>query len=297
MNILFGRWRKFPELQQQRLDNALIFILLGDSNCAGGTAEEPVGLDAKYIGVNTNVDIFFKEDRTSTDNGYWTPYSNRDPFTRLPGYGAPTDPGAPYYIGPDVSFCWKFGDTTTIKRKKCVQKFGLGGTSLLAVAGSPPNDWSLVDGEMTQIFYDYYYAQGNKHSIEDRHFSPFPRVAVVWLGTNDCVTGVWNQANFIAAIPLFVQRLRDRISQSLIIIWVKVKSDLASAPSGVYTSTAVNQCRAAIEDCASGGGTELPNFYVYSVDHLTTLADGVHLDGDSNVTAGLELADLCIALS
>jgi hypothetical protein len=43
-------------------------------------------------------------------------------------------------------------------------------------------------------------AKGNEHSIEDRHFSPFSRAAVIWLGTNDCVTGVWNQANFIAGL-------------------------------------------------------------------------------------------------
>lgn len=269
--------------RNERINNIDYHLLLGDSEASGGVAEEPVDWPAEYATNDySRAQILFKNDRTSESVSLrFLPYSVRTPINRAPGYSDVITSSGPYGVGVDNSFMYY--SSQNYDKLICLQKWALGGTRLLL-------EWAET-GTMWVSFRDYY---SRPASSKGTGYSGFEyKQATIALGINDVVTANWNQANFIAAIPLFVARLREAVGNpSLPIYWFQIRSDLYLAPSGSYTQTNVNQARAALTNCAAGGSTPITNFYLLDYESVTTtLADGVHRDADSNKLIGLDLGE------
>ena len=258
---------------------------LGDSETSGGVAEESGGAPyTTYAAASpySRAQILFKNDRTSESATLrFLPYSVRTPINRAPGYSDVVTSSGPYGVGYDNSMMYYINQN--YKRLVCAHKWGLGGTRLLL-------EWAVA-GTMWVSFRDYYSRPASSKGTGYSGF--FYKLAIINLGINDLVTANWNQANFIAAIPLFCARLREAVGNpSLPIYWFQIRSDLYLAGSGAYTQTNVNQARAALTACASGGGTPITNFYLLDYESVTsTLADGVHRNAAANDLIGLDLAD------
>jgi hypothetical protein len=297
---LVNRKRPFNPLQYNRCN---IYIEIGDSN-AGGPVLEPVGFPS-YYQLSDRVRILYRPDFVDGFSFYspenvvnhdasWLLYRTRDPINRRPGYIAATEA-----VGADQSLVYTLGNST-LKHDLRYYKFGIGGSTLIQVAGLD-NDWSPdhTTGPTLELFTWFtkdFFRPGlallAREGIKDHDV----KGVVVRLGTNDCKTANWNQASFIAAIPNFVTRLRDVIGATVPIYWVQVHADLASAPGALWNGTNVTQCRTAISNCASGGSTEISNFFVLNYDADTLDADGVHYSPDSFISQGEDQANIFIAL-
>jgi hypothetical protein len=282
---------RFSQLYQratphiERANNIDYHVILGDSEASGGTATEPVDWPAEYSTADyTNAQILFKNDRTSESASLrFLPYSVRTPINRAPGYEDVITSSGPYGVGFDNSYMYYVSQN--YRKPICLQKWGLGGTRLLS-------EWAPT-GSMFTSFRDYYCLPAGSKGRELGYTGFLYKTAMISLGINDVVTANWNQANFIAAIPVFVANVRAAVGNpNLPIYWFQVRSDLYLAPSGLYTQTNVNQARAALTNCASGGSTPITGFNLLDYESVTTtLADGVHRDADSNDLIGLDLAE------
>lgn len=272
----------------ERINNIDIHIHLGDSETSGGVAEESGGEPYTTYAAASPYDraqILFKNDRTSEQATLrFLPYSVRTPINRTPGYSDVVTSSGPYGVGYDNSFMYYASQSTNYKKPICIFKWGLGGTRLLL-------EWAIA-GTMWVSFRDYLRA-GPSKGMELGYTGFEFKTATISLGINDLVTANWNQANFIAAIPLFVARLREAVGNpSLPIYWFQIRSDLYLAPSGSYTQTNVNQARAALTNCAAGGSTPITGFNLLDYESVTsTLADGVHRNAAANDLIGLDLGD------
>lgn len=287
--MIFGHVRKSDN---SGLNNCLIYMHIGDSN-QGGPIVEDMGFDPKYQSSNS-VKIYYKSDRTTTDDGEWQYYSTRltPTINRYPGVGVMD--GSSLGVGPDQAFVYALSQDTTIKKIKRYVKVAVGGSTLLP-KGSTDNDWSLTTFELFTMYTLYFTRYGlSKLNIEGIYNPKFAGV-VVRLGTNDCVTGSWNQANFLAAVPAFCQAIRDVLgAPNLPIYWVQVRSDLGSAPT--FNATAVLQARQILSDCESGGATPISGFTLLNYDSDSIQADGVHFDIPAFLSQGASEAATLIAL-
>lgn len=275
---MFGHVYTKGQVQAKNIKNASIYVEIGDSN-AGGPILESGSFPTIYQS-STRVKIYYKPTVTSTDDGYWQYYDTRsNPINRRPGLITGS-----YAVGADQAFVYGLTNSTLGKELRFF-KLGIGGSTLLAQAGSD-NDWSTTSLELFQSFYKNFVKIGVDKLAQEGFRDPMMKAVIVRLGTNDCKISNWNQANFVAAIPIFVTAIRAQTGFANVpIYWVLPKSDLPSASTGEWNSTNVNQCRTAISNCISGGSTQIANFFTLNYDALTT-ADGIHYDENSFITIG-----------
>lgn len=293
--------------QNKHINEVDFVILIGDSN-QNGALVEPVGMNPDYIPVNQRVFIYFKPDRSYDNNGEWQKYSIRETsdenVNRWPGNVDAVN----HYFGQDQSFTYKLGQESS--RLTAVMKVARGGSSLIAQAGSD-NDWAKGTGadaaegaaELYSVLFFAFVKNGFRH-LRVKSNNPYGlrwgrikyKAAFIRLGTNDCKTGVWNQANFIAGVPALVRQLRVKTDPNLPIYWIQVRDDLEDAPGGEFTETNVDQVRDAIADCASGGSTAITGFNVVTYETDGLQADGVHFDYDAYVSQGENEADIVLGL-
>ena len=263
-------------------NNIDIYLRLGDSNESGGTATEDSSFPAKYHTVLQNAIIYFKPDRTSTNNGSWLNVSDSNPtINQYSGYAAIGYKTPPLGVGPSQSFCYSIDSLS--KSKVGIIKCALGGTKLTS-------EWQS-GGSMYNFFFLYSYPVGmlkltqfNKANIKG---------VVIRLGTNDCATG-YNDATFKAAIPVFVAQIRAATGVSdLPIYWVQVNANLYLAPGGTFTPTNVTAVRAAITACQTvGNPAYIAGFHVLNYDSDALLPDGVHYTQNSCISQGIYEANL-----
>jgi hypothetical protein len=292
------------EPKNERINEVDIYILIGDSNQSGALVE-PVGMDAKYLNINPNprVRIFYKPDRGSTENGEWQKYSLRatadEDINRTPG----TDyAGAcPCGFGQDQAFTYRLYEASP--RLSAIIKMAKGGSSLITQS-STDNDWQRSgDADATpfgaELYSSYFFAylnQGLKALRREdiygvRHGKQTIRGIVIRLGTNDCLTSLWNNTNFVNGIPIFVDQIRSKTRQDLPIYWVQVHDDLGSEPLGDHPGANVTAARLALTNCESGGSTPITGFTLLNYDAHTLQADGVHFDEDSYESQGVSEAN------
>lgn len=291
----------------RRFDNTDMYLFLGDSVMTGGVAEEPVDWPTEYAAADySNTLILYKDDRTNEDflgetfnTLRFLPYSTRVEKNRFPGYGVvgPVTPAPPYAVGIDNSFMYYMSQNA--KKTVGLCKWALGGTTLIARSGAN-NDWGLTTDEMYRSGMDYYSRRAHTEMKLKNGNPPAGskyKACVIILGTNDTDTAVWNQAAFIAAIPAFIQGVRDYVGQpAMPIYWMQIRQDLYLEPAGNHTLTNVNQGRAALANCVSGGSTPISGFNLLDYESVTTTVDGVHIDADSGKLIGLDLAQIFLAL-
>lgn len=288
------------EVNARGINNMNLYAFLGDSNIRGGSATEYVGWPENYNVVSPRTKILFKDDRTSeTATLRWLDYSTRSFRNRDPGggtVGPETPSGGPYSCGIDNSFMYYM--RVNSPKITGLLKWALGGTTLIGRAGDD-NDWnpsSSDTSDMWRTFIVHYHMLHGQKAIDIDHYNPLLKAVLIGLGTNDCFTGVWNQASFIAAIPNFCTSLRRALGQpSLPIYWIQVRSDLSSHPSGDYTSTAVTQARDALAQC-DGGSTPITGFHLLDFESTTTTVDGIHYDAESLEEMGLSIGATFLAL-
>lgn len=278
------------------LNNCLIYIHIGDSN-QGGPIVEDVGFDPKYQSSD-KVKIYYKSNRLITDNGEWQYYSTRltPIINRYPGVGVMD--GSSLGVGPDQAFVYALSQDTTIKKIKRYVKVAIGGSTLTPKSGLD-NDWSQISGETSELFivFTNYFTRVGLGKLKDSDGIRNPKFAgvVIRLGTNDCATGQWNQATFLAAVPAFCAAIRAYLAApTMPIYWVQVRSDLGSA-SG-FDATAVSQCRTILSDCQAGGATPISGFTLLNYDADSIQGDGVHFDIPAFLRQGEEEAETLIAL-
>ena len=274
-------------MNMRGVDNVLLYVHIGDSN-QGGPVAKPGGWDTKYD--TSNMYVYYKDNRTSADDGLWRLYSDiAAPYvSRYPGVQAVAG-----NVGPDQAFIYALDQDTTVKRKKRYIKVAVGGSTLLTKSGAD-NDWNPATSvEIFNAFTIYFTRLGlSKLPAENLRNPQFAGV-VVRLGTNDCATGAFNQANFTAAVPAFCTALRATLGP-VPIYWVQIRSDLGSA-SG-FDATSVSQARTILSNCQSGGSTPISGFTLLNYDSDTVQADGVHFDAPSFLRQGAEEAAALIAL-
>lgn len=291
------------EVNARDINNMDLYIMIGDSNIRGGTAleSEYTGTwPAAYGNITDNAKILYKDDRTSESATLrWLNYSTRSFRNRDPGggvVGPETPSGGPYSVGFDVSFMHYM--RVNSPRIAGLLKWALGGTTLIGRAGDD-NDWnpsSTDTSDMWRTFIVYYHQLCNQKAIDIKHFNTRIKGILIGLGTNDCFTGVWNQASFIAAIPNFCTSLRRALGQpSLPIYWIQVRADLSDHPSGDYTVTAVTQARDALAQC-DGGSTPITGFNLLDFESTTSTVDGIHYDADACDAIGLSVGATFLAL-
>lgn len=278
------------------VNNCLIYIHIGDSN-QGGPIVEDGGFDPKYQSSD-KVKIFYKEDRLATDNGSWQYYSTRltPIINRYPGVGIMD--GSSLGVGPDQAFVYALTQDTTIKKIKRYVKVAVGGSTLLALGGSD-NDWSVVSpesSELFRVFTNFFTRVGLSKLVEaDNGRSPKIAGIIVRLGTNDCKTANWNEANFTAGVPAFITAVRNYLSdQNIPIYWVQMHDELGSAAT--WDVTSVNECRAVLQSFTAGGGSPISGFTLLNYDSDTVQADKVHYTIPSFLRQGEEEANALIAL-
>lgn len=277
------------QIQRKRTNNHLLFGMIGDSQITGGTApqSEYTGTwPAAYADVSEKTKILYRDNRTTGDESTvrWLNYSQTTDANnnRFPGYGA-IGYLQTALAGIDAPFMWYMRQNGN--RPVGLLKWALGGTTLLSRSGAD-NDWSPSNNEM----YRYWAVDYSNLQRRDSVYGSRLRAILVSLGTNDCFNGVWNQANFIAAIPIFVIALRAiTANPTLPIFWIPPRTDLTDFNPTDYPAANVAQCRDAILDCGAGGTTEISNFFVrdYELDGGTT--DGVHWDADLCDLIGLDI--------
>ncbi len=258
---------------------------MGDSQETGASLE-PVGLDSKYLGAYPNAAIiYYKPGTTSADDGQWELFTLRPDASanRTPGYVRPTS--GTRGCGQEISLVWDVAEVS--HRTVAFIKVSLGGTSLLA-------DW-----QPNQTMYTGFL---NFLRVAFNRLGQYGKIrfvaAEVRLGTNDCVTGTWNNTNYIAAQINFVTALRrDTGNPQLPIYWMRVKSDLASAPSGIYTAPNVAACITAQNnmDENSGHGNAIPGVTIINDDAGALQADGVHWTNTAYLAQGSALAPLFLS--
>lgn len=292
---------RIGEAKEQQVNEVDLYFLIGDSN-QNGALEEPVGMDAKYLDVADRVLIYYKPDRTSTDDGEWQKYSIRATATedvnRWPGN---THAGT-YYFGQDQSFVYKLNNESP--RLSAIIKVARGGSSLISQAGTD-NDWAkgtLEDAqpggaELYSAFFTHFMLRAlpalreiNKYGFKAGRVKT--KAIIIRLGTNDCLTGVYNSATFTASVSEFTRMIRRKMDATIPIYWVQVRGDLDDAPSGDYTTANVDDARSVINSAA----TVIPemNLITYETDGLQ--ADGVHFDYDAYVAQGEYEAGLMLSI-
>jgi len=263
-------------------NNISIYLRLGDSNESGGTATEDSTFPAKYHTVLQNAIIYFKPDRTSTNNGSWLNVSDSNPtINHYSGYAAIGYKTPPLGVGPSQSFCYSIDSLS--KSKVGIIKCALGGTKLTS-------EWQS-GGSMYNFFFTYSYAVGIPVLSASRRVNV--KGVVIRLGTNDCATG-YNDATFKAAIPVFVAQIRAATGVSdLPIYWVQVNANLYLAPVGAYSLSDVTAVRAAITACETvGNPAYIAGFHVLNYDSDALLPDGVHYTQNSCISQGIYEANL-----
>ena len=277
------------QIQRKRMNQHLLFGMIGDSQVTGGVA-----LQADYTGtwppayadVSNKTKILYRDNRTTGDQSTvrWLNYSQTTDANnnRFPGYG-PVGYLQSALAGIDAPFMWYMRQNSN--RPVGLLKWALGGTTLLARSGAD-NDWGIGTNEM----YRYWVVDYSNLWRRNEVYGSRLRAILVSLGTNDCFNGVWNQANFIAAIPSFVAALRAvQGNPTLPIFWIPPRTDLTTFNPTDYPATNVSQCRDAINDCGSGGSTEISNFFVRDYESDGGTADGVHWDADLCDFIGLDI--------
>lgn len=265
---------------------------IGDSKATGGVnTPESGSYDPKYNLTFTKGQILYRDDRVTNDETTlrFLMYDSHG-GNRYPGYG-PVNPAAPYAVGYDNSFMWYMSTNST--RNTGLLKWAIGGSSLL-IQGGAMNDWSPSTNEMYRLFVVDYANLANGRAKDAGFYASNLKAIFVSLGTNDCLTGLWNNSAFITALDVFVEALRRVFGKpSLPIYWQNVRTDLSDHPSGNYTVTAVSQCQAALAARAVADG----NFHVLNYQAPTyTTSDGVHEDEASCVAIGLDIASIFISL-
>lgn len=275
--------------QTSGMNNIDVYLRIGDSNEAGGSATEDSTFPAKYHTVLKNTLIYVKPDRTVTNNGVWYNYSDSNPtINRFSGYGPIQNIAQPWGVGPDISFAYSID--SAIKTKVGIIKCALGGTRLLS-------EWA-VGGSMYNFFFSYSYPVGVPYLTASL---PYKRAnikaAIVILGTNDCTTGNYNDANFKAAIQTMVTTLRTTSGVSdLPIYWVQVNTNLGLV-SG-FSAASVTSARAALTACATfGNPAYISNFTLLNYDADGLLPDGVHYNQNACISQGIYEAYLMLGLT
>lgn len=278
------------QIQRKRMNNHLLFGMIGDSQITGGVA-----LQADYTGtwppayadVSEKTKILYRDNRTTGDQSTvrWLSYSQTADANnnRFPGYGA-VGWLQSALAGIDAPFMWYMRQNSN--RPVGLLKWALGGTTLLSRSGTD-NDWSPSNNEM----YRYWAVDYSNLHRRDEVYGSRLRAILVSLGTNDCHTAVWNQTNFINAIPTFVTAIRAISGNtSLPIFWIPPRTDLTTFNPTDYPATNVSQCRAAIADRGAGGSSPITNFFVRDYESDGGTADGVHWDADLCDFIGLDIA-------
>lgn len=275
------------QLQKKRMNNHLLFAFLGDSQVTGGTTAYPVGWPAAYLDVSEKTKILYRDDRTSNFTTLrWLNYDPNDAASnnRFPGYGTVGVITA-QFAGFDQPFMWYMRENSN--RPVGLMKWALGGTTLLSRSGTA-NDWDPGNTEMFYWFANYY---SNVHNTDGVNNSRL-RAAMVALGTNDCHVSVWNNTNFRAAIPIFVQALRSVTrNPTLPIYFVQVRSDLSTFDPVNYPAANVTQCRQAWVDFTLGGANAISGCFLKDWEFLGGTSDGVHFDADVYEGAALDIAE------
>ncbi len=258
-----------------------VYLRIGDSNEAGGSATEDGTFPLKYHTTLSKALIYFKPDRTSNNNGQWLNYSDTSPYiNRFSGYQPVQATSMPYGVGPDISFTYSF-DSAATRTPIGIIKCALGGTKLTS-------EW-LSGASMYNFFLPYSYTVGISDLSTISRFNTINvKAVIVRLGTNDATIAAYNDVNFKAAIQSFTTAIRSVTGlPTLPIYWVQVNSNLPSSIGGLYNSTNVNLARAAITACETIGNPALiSNFTVINYDSYPLLADGVHYTQDACLAQG-----------
>lgn len=272
-------------------NNCDIAIHIGDSRTNGANFE-PGGMDSKYLGDKRKILIYYKPDRSNTNDGAWETFNAH--LNHAPGYARPSDP---YPCGPMYAFAWKC--STVVKKSIGIVKVGVGGTGILQVA-STDNDWWIPTNyspDENDIFSEFYY---NFLDLSLRYIQLLKfkknvkiRCAFVSLGVNDCLTTRWNSTNFSGGVTRLVTFMRNTLGlPNLPIYWEGPRADLYLAPSGLYTQADVDACRAIL----TGFASTIPNFNVENHDSAAMDADGVHNTADGDFQKGEARADTFLTL-
>jgi hypothetical protein len=252
-------------------NNINIFLRLGDSNEAGGTATE-TGTEAnKFHTVLKNAIIHYKPDRTGTNNGTWLNVSDSNPtINHYSGYQAIAPRTPPLGIGPSQPFAYSMDSAS--KSRVGIIKCALGGTFLT-------NEWAS-GGSMYNFFFSYSYPVGIPLLTSTLGYGKANiKAAIVRLGTNDCQAS-YNNIVFKAAIQTFVSTIRSVTGNATLpIYWVQVNANLYLEPGGLHSFANVTAVRAAISACANiADPAYIPNFIVLNYDNNSLLPDGIHYD-------------------
>lgn len=288
---MFNRLHIKGQTNYSGVNNAMIYIHIGDSNQGGPIVEDP-GFDPKYQSSD-KVKIFYKVDRLVTDNGSWQYYSTRltPIINRYPGVGVMD--GSSLGVGPDQAFVYALTQDTTIKKLKRYIKVAVGGSTLLSLAGSD-NDWNPALTEVSELFrvFTNFYTRAGLSKLVESDGIRNPKIAgiIVRLGTNDCKAVNWNQSAFNAAVAPFIAAIKSYLGrQDIPFYWVQMHDELHLG-SG-WNSTDVNECIAVLESYEGIGAFTLLNY-----DSDTVQADKVHYDIPSFLRQGEEEANTLIAL-
>jgi hypothetical protein len=275
-------------IQPVKVNQIDVYLLLGDSREAGMTAAE-VSLDPKYITTGLpRCSIAWKIDRTATVNTTIEPYSNRSPtWNRYPGVGA-RETGGNYTVGPDVSIAYNLNIQNV--KKPVILKWTRGGGTLLTNTNDTGNDWQNVSGHRMFELLNYYLPQA---LAQLRATANVGKVVVrkvqMSIGTNDLIYG-WNEANFKAALPVFINQIRNALTDpSLPVQFVMPDSNLYQETSvtPIPTQAMVDACRASLLALTNTSDPAyISGISVLDVSDLPLLADGLHKTQDGVLEQG-----------
>lgn len=259
-----------------------IFLRLGDSNEAGGTAKQDGTFPSKYNSVYNNALIYYKPNRSSSDNGLWLNYSDSNPtINRASGYQPVISTSPPYSVGADISFSYSVD--SGYRNKVGIIKTALGGTKA--------TDWSHTTDSLYLFFRYSIYGLGKLSSLNYNGYKI--KALIVRLGTNDCAA--YNNATFKAAIQSLVTNVRaDMNSPLLPIYWVQVNTNLRST----YSGASVDSARASILACTNiASPAYIQNFNVLNYDADSLLPDGIHYDQNACIRQGIYEANLMFGIN
>lgn len=273
--------------RQDALNNVNVYLRVGDSNETGGGAQgsEDGSFPVKYHTVLRNTIIYYKPNLTSANNGAWLNYSDSNGYiNRFSGeatLGLTDIYTPPLPVGADISFA--FSLDSALKKKVAIIKCALGGTALT-------NEWAKP-GTMYNFFMDYSCLVGLP--VLNKPYTV--KALIVRLGTNDVVSGVYNNTTFKAGLQSFCSNVRSDLSlPTLPIYWVQVNENLNDAS---HPEANVIAARAAIAACADeNDAAYIPGFHVLNYDADPLMPDNVHYSPQATIPQGIREALTMISL-
>jgi hypothetical protein len=283
MNLQFIKKR----YRKNSLTNPInLYIEIGDSTCEGeGTVPSP--MTGNYGGPISDALIFYKVDRTSTDNGSWQAFQQG--VNNQPGTGT----NAGYSSINSVASNLASLSYTTVG----FFKMGKGGSTLVPQVGTDVS-WNSVSGTLWTKYRDNFVTVGLA-KLKTSGYNATIKGANIRLGTNDCQTPYYDLPSWKSQIQILVANIRTLAKDpNLPIFWVRVRSDLGDVAPAARPPENVIATNQALVDCTVQGNPEyIPNFFVVSVDGPPSdLSDFTHFTPAAKDAQGVVQANYLYAL-